>query len=154
MTELENSLFQQIAYVCVETKQAFTRYIGMSQSRTQLLTFVSRTGDISHAMLQQELSLDGATVTRLVKQFEAEGILTRRLDPQDNRYTLVSLTPAGKQLMEGLTAAHSDFQTRLLEGINQDEQKVMIDILSRLRSNLQTVEQEAASVDKKKENEA
>lgn len=154
MTELENSLFQQLAYVCAGTKQAFTQYIGMSQSRTQLLTLVSRTDDISHAALQQELSLDGATVTRLVKQFEAEGLLTRRLDPQDNRYTLVSLTPAGKGLMEGLTAAHSDFQTRLLEGITKDEQSVMLGILSRLRSNLQAVEGETASLDNKKENES
>lgn len=142
MTALEDNLFQTLAFVCAETKQSFSQHIGMSQARTQLLTAVAQAKDISHAALQQHLNLDGATVTRLVKQFEAEGILTRRLDPQDNRYTLVSLTSSGQQMVDGLKQAHSDFQTQLLKGISTDDQEVMLRVLEQLRANIRSIQAE------------
>jgi len=136
MDALEDTLFQQLAYACSETRQSFDQHIGMSQARRQLLALVSREGEISHAVLQQQLALDGATITRLVKQFEAEGALNRRLDPQDNRYTLVSLTVSGQQIVAGLSAAHSLFQTRLLDGIPKEEQEMVLRVLERLRANM------------------
>jgi DNA-binding MarR family transcriptional regulator len=136
MDTLEDTLFQQLAYACSESRQSFAQRIGMSQPRLQLLSLVVRAGEISHATLQQQLALDGATVTRLVKQFEAEGVLSRRLDPQDNRYTLVSLTASGHSVVAELKAAHSLFQTQLLAGITREEQEIMVRILERLRANI------------------
>src|SRR6266700_4819987 len=134
MEDFEESILQQLAHACSETRQTFAQYIGMTQARYQLLALLSQKGEISHAALQQQLSLDGATITRLVKQFEAEGLLSRRLDPQNNRYTLVSLTDSGLQIVAGLRAAHSAFQTRLLDGITREEQKIMVRTLERLRA--------------------
>ena len=99
----EETLFQQLAYAYSEARQAFAQYIGMSQARLQLLMLLASKGELSHAALQQRLLLDGATITRQVKQFETEGVVSRRLDPQDNRYTLVSLTPSGQQIVAGLS---------------------------------------------------
>src|SRR6185437_5739067 len=123
-------------------KQAFTQQLGMSQARWQLLVLFEHHGEISHAALQQQLSLDGATITRLVKQFEAEGLTRRRLDPQDNRYTLASLTDSGRQTVAGISAAHSTFQTRLLEGITREEQEAMAHALKKLRTNIRLIQDE------------
>ena len=114
----------------------------MSQTRRQLLALLSQIGEVSHATLQQQLAVDGATVTRLVKQFESAGVLSRRLDPQDNRYTLVSLTASGQQIAAGLSAAHRQFQARLLVGITREEQEIMIRVLEQLRANIRSVVQE------------
>jgi DNA-binding MarR family transcriptional regulator len=97
---------------------------------------LAQAGESSHAALQQQLALDGATVTRLVKQFEAEGLLSRRLDPQDNRYTLVALSASGQQIVDELRAAHSAFQVRLLVGISDTDQERMIGTLEQLRANI------------------
>jgi len=141
MDALEDTFFQQLAYACSEARQSFDQHVGMSQPRRQLLTVVSRESEISHAALQQQLALDGATITRLVKQFEAEGVLSRRLDPQDNRYTLVSLTTSGQQVVARLSAAHSAFQIRLLSGITQQEQETIIHALERLRANIRSFQE-------------
>jgi DNA-binding MarR family transcriptional regulator len=141
MDALEDTFFQQLAYACSEVKQSFAQYIGMSQTRRQLLTLLSQKGEVSHAALQQQLSLDGATITRLVKQFETEGAVSRRLAPQDNRYTLVSLTASGHSIVAGLSAAHSAFQTRLLDGITREEQQVMVRALERLRTNIRDIQE-------------
>jgi DNA-binding MarR family transcriptional regulator len=141
MNTLEDTLFQHLAYACSETRQSFDQYIGMSQIRRQLLTLVSQKGEVSHAALQQQLAVDGATITRLVKQFESEGVLSRRLDPQDNRYTLISLTDSGHSMVAELQAAHSAFQTRLLAGITREEQEIMVRALEKLRTNIRTIQQ-------------
>src|SRR5689334_22260345 len=107
---VQDTLFRQLDYVCSETRRAFDQLIGMSQPRRQLLALVAQEGAIRHATLQQKLALDGAMLTRLVKEFEAEGILSRSLDPQNNRFTLVSLTEVGKHTVAELRAAHRAFQ--------------------------------------------
>ena len=143
MDALEDTLFQQLAYVCSESRQAFDQHVGMSQIRRQLLILLSEVGEISHAALQQQIAVDGATITRLVKQFESEGVLSRRLDPQDNRYTLVSLTVSGQQIVAGLSEAHSLFQTRLLDGIPRGEQEMVLRVLERLRANIRALQDES-----------
>src|SRR3954447_685610 len=138
MATLADTLFQHIAYACSETRQSFDQHSGMSQPRRQLLTLVAQAGEIRHAELQQQLAVDGATITRLVKQFESEGLLSRRLDPQDNRYTLVALTALGQQIVEDLRVAHGAFQARLLVGISIEEQEQMIRTFAQLRANIGT----------------
>jgi DNA-binding MarR family transcriptional regulator len=142
MDVLEDTFFQHLASVCSESRQAFDQHVGMSQIRRQLLTRLSEIGEISHAALQQHLAADGATITRLVKQFESEGVLSRRLDPQDNRYTLVSLTVSGQHVVAGLRAAHRLFQTRLLAGIPREEQEMVLRVLERLRANIRALQEE------------
>ena len=142
MEAFEDRLFVQLAFACSEAKQTFTQQLGMSQARWQLLVLLERHGEMSHATLQQQLSLDGATVTRLVKQFEAEGTVRRRLDPQNNRYTLVSLTPSGHEITAEIHASHRAFETRLLSNITGEEQEVMLRVLERLRANICLLQQE------------
>lgn len=142
MDAFEENLFYQLAFICSESRQTFMQYIGMSQPRYQLLTYLAQKGETSHATLQQHLALDGATITRLVKQFEAEGLVSRRLDPQDNRYTLASLTDAGRQLVAGITEAHTAFVQRLLDGISAEEQAATLHVIKRLRANIRRFQEE------------
>jgi DNA-binding MarR family transcriptional regulator len=142
MDTFEEHFLYQLAFASAEAKQTFVQYIGMSQQRYQLLIYLAQKGETSHAILQQQLSLDGATITRLVKQFEAEGLVSRRLDPQDNRYTLASLTDAGRQIVAGINEAHTAFVLRLLNGISTEEQEATLRIMKRLRSNMRRVQEE------------
>ncbi|GLV60353.1 hypothetical protein KDH_71730 [Dictyobacter sp. S3.2.2.5] len=143
MDVLEDSFFQQLASACSESRQAFDRHVGMSQPRRQLLILLSGLGEVSHAALQQHLAVDGATITRLVKRFESEGVLSRRLDPQDNRYTLVSLTASGQQTVADLSMAHRLFQARLLADIPKEEQEAALRVLERLRANIRALQDES-----------
>ncbi len=139
----EEMFLAELSRTCSEVRSAFARHLGLSQVRLQLLMLLSH-GESSHAMLLQRLNLDGATLTRQVKQFEAEGAVSRRLDPQDNRYTLVTLTPSGQHIAAGLLTAYQAFQARLLEGISAEEQTAALRALAQVRTNLQLFEDENA----------
>jgi MarR family transcriptional regulator for hemolysin len=140
----QDSFFQILALTCTETRRCFDRYVGMSQVRRQLLAVLADEHEVSHAALAKDLGVDGATVTRLVKSLESGGTVRRRLDPDDNRYTLASLTGAGEKLVADLRAAHRRYQASLLARISEDEQDVVVRVLERVRRNIEQVEQPAA----------
>jgi DNA-binding MarR family transcriptional regulator len=139
MASLQDTLFQELARAGSEARRAFSLSSGTSERRRQLLPLLLEHGEVSHAELSRRLCVDGATVTRLVKQLEAEAAVNRRLDPADNRFTLVSLTESGKQMAIELHEASRQFQRRLLAGVNREEQKTVIRVLEQVRRNLEPI---------------
>ncbi len=95
-TPAEAFLFEQGA-VLRAARTVFQRRVGISEARLHVLGTLFLFGELSQAELQRRLDVDGAAVTRQVKQLEAEGLLSRRANPADNRFTLVTLTPEGKE---------------------------------------------------------
>ncbi|MGO4418997.1 MarR family transcriptional regulator, partial [Streptomyces sp. MCAF7] len=81
----EDRFFRELGGTCAELRQAFARHVGMGAQRVRILIRLRREGETSHSDLRQVLGIDGASVTRLVKELEAEGLAGRRLDPADNR---------------------------------------------------------------------
>jgi DNA-binding MarR family transcriptional regulator len=132
----EDTFFRELAGACALLRQAFARHVGLSPHRVQLLVRLRRDGETSHSDLRQTLGIDGASVTRLVKEFESEGLVGRRLDPADNRYTLAALTPEGERAAIDLERAHQVYQERLLGGIAPEQQEIALDVLRRVRANM------------------
>ncbi|NJP89720.1 winged helix-turn-helix transcriptional regulator [Nonomuraea sp. FMUSA5-5] len=132
----EDTFFRELGGVYAELRQAFPRHVGLSPQRVQLLVRLRRGGETSHSDLRRALGIDGASITRLVKEFEAEGLVGRRLDPADNRYTLAALTPAGERAAAELERAHQAYQERLLDGITAQQRQTVLDVLRRLHANM------------------
>jgi DNA-binding MarR family transcriptional regulator len=139
MASPHDTLFQELARAGMEARRAFSLLSGTNERRRQLLLLLREHGEVSHAMLQRRLDVDGATVTRLVKQLESERALKRRRDPDDNRYTLVSLTKSGEALASELHERRRQFQRRLLAGVNREEQTTVIRVLEQVRRNLEAI---------------
>lgn len=151
-TTQQDAFFQALAHTCAETRRCFDRSVGMSQTRRQLLTVLADEGELRHAALQRHLRVDGAAVTRLVKDLELRGAVVRRLDPRDNRFTLASLTESGAELVGELRSAHRQFQARLLRGISPDEQEAVKQILERLGANIREVQRQTSQVEDRTSN--
>jgi MarR family transcriptional regulator, transcriptional regulator for hemolysin len=132
----EDKFFRELGGVYAELRHAFARHVGMSSHRVQVLVRLRRNGETSHSDLRQALGIDGASVTRLVKEFEAEGFVRRRLDPTDNRYTLAALTPDGERVAADLERSHQAYQERLLAGATAQQQEIVLDVLRRVRANV------------------
>lgn len=132
----EDEFFRELGGTCAELRQAFARHVGMSAHRVQLLVRLRRQGETSHSDLRQALGVDGASITRLVKELEGEGLARRRLDPDDNRYTLAALTPGGERAARDLERQHQTYQERLLDGVPADERAALLNVLRRLRTNI------------------
>jgi DNA-binding MarR family transcriptional regulator len=130
------TLVQQIARVYYEILPVFERYVGMGKARWGILILLWRAGELSQATLQQRLRVDGAAITRQVKQLEEEGLVLRRSDPQDNRFTLVDLTETGRQLMASLAGKREAFEALVTAGIGEEDIALMRRCLQQIRDNV------------------
>jgi DNA-binding MarR family transcriptional regulator len=133
------TLIQQISRTYYDLLPAFERFVGMSKSRWGVLALLHRRGELSQAYLQQRLYVDGAAITRQVKQLEAEGLVLRRADPHDNRFTLVALTEAGRQITAGMNEQRDTFEALMTGGINAEEIAMLRRCLQQIRENLDSL---------------
>jgi DNA-binding MarR family transcriptional regulator len=129
------TVVQMIARTYHALVPPFERHVGMGKTRWQILSTLQRAGEISQAALQQQLHLDGAAITRQVKQLEEDGLVQRRTDPHDNRYTLVALAPDGQALAASMQQRRASFQALLTAGIPEDDLIVLRRCLARVRDN-------------------
>lgn len=131
----DDIFFHEFGTAALELSQAFARRVGLNWSRVRVLLWLKREGETRHSELRQRLGADGATVTRLVKQFESEGLLTRRPDPADNRYTLAALTEAGEAAAAEAERSHRRFQQQLLAGVAEGDRQAVLRVLRQFREN-------------------
>jgi DNA-binding MarR family transcriptional regulator len=131
---------QQITRTYYALLPVFERHMGMSRARWHVLKRVFLEGQISQARLQSHLEVDGAAITRQVKQLEAQGLISRAADPQDNRYTLVTLTAAGRELAEGLMVVRNSFEAKVIAGMSDDDVAALRRSLNHIRANLASMQ--------------
>ena len=112
-----SSFVHSLARAYHEVTAAFEREVGMTQARIMLLAQLRAAPEVSQAVLQERLAIDGAAITRQVKQMESAGLVTRRSDPSDHRFTLVSLTAQGRKVADSVVRRRDGFEARITAGL-------------------------------------
>ncbi|MEW6631221.1 MAG: MarR family winged helix-turn-helix transcriptional regulator [Pseudomonadota bacterium] len=81
------------------------------------------------------IGIQGATLTHHLNAMEAQGLLTRRRDPENRRVHQVVLTDAGEAMFEKLRLAAVAFDKRLRAGIADERLTEFAEVLALLRAN-------------------
>ncbi|PBB79565.1 MarR family transcriptional regulator [Mesorhizobium sp. WSM3879] len=82
------------------------------------------------------IGIQGATLTHHLNAMEAQGLLTRRRDPQNRRVHRVALTETGEALFEKLRLAAVAFDKRLRAGLPDERLAEFAEVLAALRANV------------------
>ncbi|RJT37219.1 MarR family transcriptional regulator [Mesorhizobium waimense] len=82
------------------------------------------------------IGIQGATLTHHLNAMEAQGLLTRRRDPENRRVHQVALTTDGEALFETLRTAALAFDKRLRVGLPDDKLAEFAEVLAALRANV------------------
>ncbi len=89
--------------------------------------FVSTSADIA-----RHLSQDTGATTRMVDQLEARGYLLRRRSKEDRRVIDLSLTPAGRKVVQSLSPHLVTFWNAMLAEFSAAEFATLLSLLQRL----------------------
>ena len=82
-------------------------------------------------LARQTLVTTGGLTLR-VKRLEKEGLVRRERDPEDHRMVYVSLTDAGRDLVDRAADTHFENLRRMLEGLTEAERDDLARLLGRL----------------------
>jgi DNA-binding MarR family transcriptional regulator len=82
--------------------------------------------------LAAQLGIVPRSATSVVDDLEAAGLLARHPDPNDRRATLVTLTPAGTQILTTLRNRRREVMASQLSRLSPTEQQILIHLLQRV----------------------
>ena len=82
------------------------------------------------------LMLTSSGTTKRLDRLEQAGLIKRDADPHDRRGVLITLTPAGIELIDELTAAHMANEARLLQALTDEEREQLATLLRKLNLGL------------------
>jgi MarR family transcriptional regulator, transcriptional regulator for hemolysin len=129
----------KLASVAKAVSRAFDDALAAANgSRPLWLIFISlKTRRLAN---QQELAgavgIQGATLTHHLNAMEADGLVTRRRDPDNRRVHQVELTAKGEAAFQRMRGAVQDFDRRLRAGIPDAEITRLAQLLDRLQANV------------------
>jgi DNA-binding MarR family transcriptional regulator len=82
------------------------------------------------------LMLTSSGTTKRLDKLEQAGLIARAPDPGDRRGTLITLTPAGHDLLDTAIEAHVANEHGLLGTLSADERGMLADLLRKLQLGL------------------
>ena len=112
---------------------------GLESGWHDVLATLRRTGapfrlrptDLTNASM-----LTSSGTTKRLDRLEQAGLIAREPDPDDRRGTLISLTPAGRRLIDKVTEAHLANEQRLVGALTATERRQLADLLRKLQTGL------------------
>ena len=120
-----------------------SRKVGMPFSRVKLLRVLALAfpGEMGILEIARRLHVNGAAVTRQIKEMEGLGLVARMPDDLDGRRCHVKLTAKGRNLFEQIHHRQHEFERYFASGeLTLEELQTAAKVLFRLRSVLEKMD--------------
>jgi MarR family 2-MHQ and catechol resistance regulon transcriptional repressor len=117
----------------LETEQS------LSNQAFDVLIRLARTpgSELRMSELAAQSSLTPSGLTRSVDRLRQQGLVARRVCPEDRRGAFAVLTPAGQELMDRAIPEHTDHVNEVLADLfTAEEEAILSSLLRRLRDHL------------------
>ena len=110
---------------------------GITPTRFDALEALSRHGGTARpAELRDTLHLPAQTITSVLDQLQAAGLISRSPHPSDRRSTIAQLTPAGRQAIDQICPPLIDIETDCMSALSHAEQDQLISLLTRIQNRI------------------
>lgn len=131
--ERELPMALRAAYLALHrrTNARFSQY-GVTADQFVLLAALSETQAVTQRQLAERISSDPSTVRAMLVLLEARGYVKRESHPTDLRAKTVSLSSAGKRILNKLWKAGQPIRDQMVESMTSAETGELISLLQRL----------------------
>ena len=97
------------------------RESGVGGMKWFLLTVLGRRDGLSQGEFTQEYEMDPSRVTRTAQSLEADGLIRRERDPEDNRVMRMYLTESGSEVLDRLPEINEQLRSRVHSVLSEEE---------------------------------
>ena len=123
------------------------RPFGFAMAQMPVLRALAAGGARSQKDLASRAAVEQPTMAALLKRMERDGVIERRLDPQDGRVSLSSLTRQARVRLPKGRAALLSAEQAAMAGFTTDEQALLRHFLRRVVNNIVATESEVERAD-------
>jgi DNA-binding MarR family transcriptional regulator len=127
-------------YMSLKLDSPFELRGGLTRARYNVLRLLAQAKDERLLMtdIVQAMSVSPTNITKLVDVLVKDDYVRRVPDAQDKRKFWVELMPAGAKIFEDLIPNVGDHVRNIWDGISEQEQRMLIHLLVRVRQNILT----------------
>lgn len=141
---LATECFLNLAHVAVSMLSELNRLLHGSgvpsyTSFNALTVLAGADGPIPPSVVAERMIVTRPTATGILTTLERLGLVTRRAHDSDGRMRLVSLTEAGRDLVEQLLPEVHRFERDLFNGLDPSQQRILLDSLSTIAARLDQI---------------
>jgi MarR family transcriptional regulator, organic hydroperoxide resistance regulator len=97
------------------------RESGVGGMKWFLLTVLGRRDGLSQGEFTQEYEMDPSRVTRTAQSLEADGLIRRERDAEDNRVMRMYLTEGGLEVLNRLPEINDQLRSRVHSVLSEEE---------------------------------
>ena len=109
---------------------------GASFARTKILLLIERSGSLRASDIATFFGHAPRTVTEAIDGLERDGLVRRNADPDDRRAKRISLTSAGKAVIEETDSSRRAFIEDAFGVLSPAECRTMVSLIGRVNERL------------------
>jgi DNA-binding MarR family transcriptional regulator len=120
------------------------RGLGTDEATLDLLSTIRRSGppyELTPGQLAERTLVTSGAVSQRLTRAEAAALVTRRPSTRDSRSVVVTLTPAGLDLLEATVTALFADEEATLAGLDPADRTAFVDLLRRYLDSLGRIEE-------------
>lgn len=137
----KNSIGGIIKYISDKVRQKADNNLkdhNVTLSQVRILNFLWRQeGSCSQKQIENFLQVSHPTVVGLVSRMEQSGYIHTSVSSDDKRNKIVTVTDSGMALASELCRFMDDMDNRMLEGLSEEQQSQLADMLLTVAKNLE-----------------
>ncbi|MCP3943769.1 MAG: winged helix-turn-helix transcriptional regulator [Desulfobacteraceae bacterium] len=104
--------------------------------QARILFELSKTSNICAKDLVNRIGLDPAYLSKILKKFEKEGLLTKRSFSNDSRKLKLSLTQEGQNVYSSLREVSNKQISFLIENLSNEQKRILVDSMETIEKIL------------------
>lgn len=128
--------FSQMYRTAIDT---FMEKVGMFRGQGLVLCQVVKNNGMTQSEIAEALSVQGATITNMLKKMEEAHLITRQRDPHDNRLVRVYATQAGIELETSIAEQLVHLENSILSGISEADRAVLRRVVWQMIGNIENL---------------
>ena len=123
-------IFREVVKTCVRKlgllQKADAACCGITVAQCHTLVEVGKANSLSLNKLSESLTLDKSTMSRTVDNLVNAGLVERQVDKEDRRYTKITLTAKGTEMVEVINSSMKEYFEKVMNSIPEEKRGVVI----------------------------
>lgn len=107
-------------------------------SQKRVLMILSETGTITQSVLTEKLGIQPASVSEVMTRLEHAGLITRTVNQDDRRTTVISLTEEGMRLAEEAKLQRIQRHRMMFSCLSETEKEQLLGLLQKITDDWET----------------
>ncbi|HPF45278.1 MAG: MarR family transcriptional regulator [Alphaproteobacteria bacterium] len=125
LSYLTNMISQDLA-------KLYTGKFGIAHTEWRVMAVLGVSPGISAGQVAQKTAMDKVAVSRAINNMIKDGLIKREFSDADKRRSELKLSKNGRKMYEKIVPLVQNYEQKLMETLNQDEQAVLDLILNKL----------------------